>query len=421
MKNASLDSTILYQKAFIGGWSLELHPKEMLILKLRFAPREKILDLWAELWHDIYDYDELPPACRALMPTVIRRMQTENVSEDWKIIHGLDLSFLVGLPRYVWTRNKFMLNQTKRIASHVGEAGIEIVAIKGMADLISDAHDGMMRSTVDLDLLIRPEDFDLFKNKMSEIGFELQLMSEGASLMLSDQFQFVPTDGTNSFVDLHLMANKYQEDDRLTTMIWKGKVPSNVCPTLFLPSDRERFWLSVANAFRLQNWQYESHLKYLNDALNYLSVMNTENMDEVLKNGENLQLLQDWQEQVIQLGCDLDILKSDICTSQEKTYERHNHSNGTIKRLLNDKLSSVTLHKLRYPIILLDIYIQTFRARNIKGNYWKVMRYLSVGIPYKAILFIWRSLLSKISSNRSIPPLHAQLNNMKIRDVKWYF
>jgi hypothetical protein len=332
------------------------------------------------------------------------------------------LSYLVGLPRYVWTRNKIMLNQTKRIASHVGEAGIEIVAIKGMGDLISDAEDGMMRSTVDLDLLIRPEDFSVFKINMSELGYELQEHNGSASLIPHDQLQFVPTNGTQSYVDLHLMANKYQEDDRLTATIWKEKMPSNVCPTLFVPSRQGRFWLSVANAFRLHNWQTESHLKYLNDALAYLSTSDGENIEETVEKGKKIHLLQDWQEQIIQLGFGLDILKNKTHLSLDKT--NNNYSKSKIKLIIqkkiNNKINSITNYKIRYAIELSDKYTQNWRARNAKGNYWKVILFLSTKVLYKVTTFVWRRIRSRFRTGKPLAALQTEVYHKKLRDIKWY-
>ena len=417
-----MNSNRLYQKAFIGKWSIDLLPKELLMLKLRFAPREKLLDLWADLWEGITDYDELPPACRALMPMVLRRLQTENVSENWKRIHGLDLSFLVGLPRYVWTKNKIMVNQTKRIASHVGEVGIEIMAIKGIADLILGADDGMMRSTVDLDVLIRPEDFEVFKIKMSELGYELENQNEKTSHIPRDEFQFVPTDGSKATVDVHFMANKFNEEDRLTAILWKEKIPTPICTTLFVPSPREGFWLSIANAFRFHNWHYENHLKYLSDAFTYLSTIDTKSIEDIVENGRKLQILQDWQEQVIQLGCDLDILDHELVSSIPKKKNIHKYSIGNLKLIthnyINKKIDNIKPYKIGYALELSIKYAKMWGARSVKGNYWNIVYLLITDILYHISTFILRRIRSLFRKATPETPSDTVGYHHRVRQIK---
>ncbi len=352
------------------------------MLKLRFAPKGEMMRLWMELWEGISDYDQLPVGCRSLMPTVIRRMQKEQLSEDWKKIHGLDLSFLVGLPRFVWTRNKFMLNQTKRIAEHVGKDGIEIVAIKGTGELILDEESGMMRSTSDLDLLIRPHLLDEFTSKMVELGLELKTVPEPHLPIPNDQYMFMPTDGTTLYVDLHIMVNKYQADDRLTEMVWKRKVASKGCPTLFTPSPRERFWIALVNVFRLTNWYQESYLKYLNDVFCELASFDLQELKEVLQSGSELQISQDWQAQIIWLAYEVGIVDHhalELIDNGDEVSMKSGHGSKQSNRLrsfINNRINRVNQVKMRHALYLTDRYTTSWQARNEKGYFWRVMFFM---------------------------------------------
>jgi len=389
MKDSLLDYKSLHQQTIIGQLKLTLHPKEFTLLKLRYAPKQELMKLWSELWKDIQDYDDLPAGCRTLMPSVVSRIQRMGIDENWKRVHGLDLTFLVGLPRYVWTKNKYLLNQTLRIAEHVGRSGIEIVAIKGMAELLSDAEMGTMRSTFDLDLLIRPEDFDIFTQKMSEIGYRQIDTNKGIlekrSPLPKDQFLFMAENGSKLQVDVHLMVDKYKADDRLTELVWLGKVPSKHCATLFVPSPRDRFLISLVNGFRITNWYSGSYLKYLSDALSEFNIMHQdENQNDHRIGFESLNI-QDWHKQILQIGREIALFDEQIMENHGLNQIQESgavlSSPGvrsiSLKESIFRKLTgSLSSEKKLNLFILLNLYSQVWQSRGKQGFSGKAIKFL---------------------------------------------
>jgi hypothetical protein len=391
MKEKLHNVPTLYQNTPLGFLSLFIHPKEIILLKLYYSPKEKMMSLWEELWEGISDYDLLPAGCRALMPYVVRKFQLLESQEDWKRVHGLDLTFLSGLSRFVWTKNKVVLNQTLKIAEYVGRSGIELIAIKGTAELLGGQEMGMTRSTADIDLLIRPEDFDLFKEKMAELGFNpiddahLNLL-EFRSPLPKDQYVFKSDDNKMLEVDVHLMVNQYQVEDTFTALVWQGKVQSSQLKNLFVPSPRESFLIALVNAFRMHNWYAGSYLKYLCDSLTKLDWLCQEGLQDGLKD-QNLQSihLQDWNIQIIRLGQSLSESDGQLFTSFKFNPDSPSfaglHSHATLSEPTTFKVNqlltkNLSAEKKKYFLILYNLYHKAWKSRNKQGYFFKIIFYL---------------------------------------------
>ena len=391
MNNSLPNTPTLHQETVLGFLNLHLHPKECILLKLYFSPKEKMFGLWNELWEGIHDYDLLPAGCRALMPSVVRKMQLLELDENWKQLKDIDLAFLLGLPRFVWTKNKFILNQTLRIAEFVGSSGIEIVAIKGTAELLSGADTGMLRSTSDIDLLIKPKDLDLFTQKMAEMGFEQIDNSHEDTVgkrspFPKDQYVFRSKDKMMLEVDVHLMVNQYQPDDLLTALVWQDKIQSTHLNNLFVPSSRESYLIALVNGFRMHNWYAGSYLKYLGDSLTKLDSFCKEGFQDVLEDNivEALNL-QDWNNQIIQLGYYLSELDKDVfkCFKLKVDMDQVSISKSSALRskLPNKNINilwmmNLSAEKKKYLLIILNLYAKAWKSRNKRGYFMKIIFFL---------------------------------------------
>lgn len=405
MRKILMNTPTLKQNTHLGLLNLFIYPKEIILLKLYFSPKEQMMGLWKELWEGIPDYDLLPAGCRALMPSVVRKMQLLDLQEDWKHVHGLDLTFLSGLPRFVWTKNKFALNQTLRIAEHLDRSGIEIMAIKGTAELLSGAELGMMRSTADIDLLVRPEDFELFKQKMSELGFNLiddsnLNSSKKRSPLPNDQYIFKSNGHMMLAVDVHLMVNQYQADDVLTALVWRDKIQSTQLQNLFVPSPRESFLIALINGFRMHNWYNGSYLKYLSDSLTKLDWLYNEHGQDVLQDSDLKSLnLQDWNEQIIRLGQCLREADEQLFTSfklnpakvSEVISNSSEKQSKSITVLFSKMLASALPEEEKKTFsILVHFYSNAWKSRNKQGYFIKVIFFLVTDPPIRLLFLLER-------------------------------
>jgi hypothetical protein len=412
------DATLLNQKTQLGDLNLFLHPKECTILKLKFAPKDRMMELWRELWDGISDYDLLPAGCRTLMASVIKKIQLLEIEEDWKKVNGMDLNFLTGLPRFVWAKNKTMQNQTIRIAEYVRSSGIEIVAINGTAELLLGEKSDIMRSNSYIDLLIKPDDLELFKQKISEIGYSVVNKNKGLFKIIKS----LPSDGylfgsKNSFlleIDVHLLVEKYFEDNQLTQRVWKSKVQSVYCDNLFIPSPNERFFISIINAYRIENWHSGFYLKYLSDSVNCLDLMDQKKMDGTWATETELLNSQDWASQLILSGVDFGKI-------DEKMF-------NSLKRIQNLSTYTFILSKpLNYllKIIFNGLPIKMQFAFLINVNiyiyYWKFSKKsilnLAIYHSFKLISTVYNvavSALARFKLNKNSKHLVSPIGNVSL-------
>jgi len=432
MKDSLLDFNILHQQTILGELKLYLHPKESIMLKLIYAPKEEMLQLWSELWDGIGDYDNLPAGCRTLMASVVNKLQRMGFEEDWKRVHGLNLTFLSGITRFVWTKNKFMLSQMLRIAEHVGRSGIEIVAIKGMAELLLDTEMGLMRSTSDLDLLIKPKDFDIFSQKMSELGYRQIETSEEflvkRSPLPKDQYLFLSNKGYKLEIDVHLMVDKYHLDGHLTEQVWLGKVPSKQCPNLFIPSPRDRFLISLVNVFRITNWYPGSYLKYINDALYAINKMTQKEDSNQLLIGIETLNYQDWLQQILQVGQNIRLFNEQIAEAYSLNHVSDSYANSKLQRFsinflkkgIFSKLTRMLSQKNNFKLLyILNRYSLLWQYKVKQLGSIKAIKFLFIYTFTSIIFFILRKILTIFNWKKKIIDVENPLAKTPISNIKW--
>jgi hypothetical protein len=417
--NRPQDAPILYQKTQIGDLNLVLHPKECTVLKLKFAPKEMMMELWLELWDGISDYDLLPAGCQTLMASVVKKIQLLEIEEEWKQVNGMDLNFLSGLPRFVWAKNKTMQNQTIRLAEYVKNSGIEIVAINGTAELLSGDQAEIIQTISNIDLLIKPDDLGLFIQKMSEIGYSLVDKNNGLLKIIN----FLPKDGyqfrsNSSFlldINVHLLVEKYYEDNQLTVSVWSSKVQSIYSDNLFIPSKRERFFISLINTYRIGNWYSGIYLKYLSDSLNHLDLMDQKNIDGIWNPYAELFKNKDWVDQIIQMGAHFGKIDAKMFSRLKKI---QNSSKATLilatpsnNFLLKNIFNALPFNKQSVFLININIY-----------NYcWKLSRKSIVNLAfYHSIKFILSmgnlaaGIIDRFKLNKNSKHLVTPIGNVKL-------
>jgi hypothetical protein len=425
MNDRFSNAPFLFQKTSIGDLNLKIHPKEYILLMLKFAPKDKVMGLWRELWDGVYDYDLLPAGCRTLMASVVNKIQQLELDEDWKNLDGIDLNFLTGLPRFVWAKNKMMQTQTIRIAEYVRNSGIEIVALKGTAELLSGEKSDIMRSTSDIDILIKLEDLELFKQKISELGYYEVKNNEGLIKMISslqkDAYLFKSVNGFQLDIDVHVTVEKFSENNRITNLVWQNKVPSALGDNLFIPSTNERFLIYLINGFRFHNWYSGSYLKYLSDSLIYFELMDNESFLDLDNHQAEMADIRNWSNQIIELGLYLSSLDSKLFEKLKlRQLELKNNSvavrneikaapkNSLIKRIFGELSSNLQLSTL--------IYI------NIYKYYWNNSKLFVLKLMFYHLLKTTKLLgsftfgfLTKYKSNDRSNSLVTPISNVFIR------
>lgn len=425
MKNQFSNAHTLSQKTSIGNLNLNIHPKEYILLMLKFAPKDKVMGLWHELWDGVSDYDLLPAGCRTLMASVVNKIQQLELEEDWKQLNGIDLTFLSGLPRFVWAKNKIMQKQTIRIAEYVKSSGIEIVALKGTAELLSGEKSDNMRSTSDIDILIKLEDLDLFRQKVSEIGYYEVKNDEGFKKIISflqkDEFLFRSVNEFQLDIDVHISVEKFYENNRITNLVWQNKVPSTLGDNLFIPSTNERFLISLLNGFRFHNWYFGSYLKYLSDSLIYFELMDDDTFLELKNYQSEMVDIIEWSNQIIELGACLGGMDNHLF-EKLKLRQIGLPSNNNVSTPSNITASSRSIFKRLFSELPLDkqfvilINIDTYKYcwHNSRSSIFKLFFYHAI----ISILFVGNfafTFINNLKLNKKLTGIVTPVSNVLIR------
>lgn len=318
-----IDSFPISQKTNIGIMTLDLTKNELLMLYMMRAKAKDLLPIWNMLWEQIRSYDEIPASCRQLMPAVVRRMQVYQVTQSWLTSHNLKLYFLNGLPRYVWTKNILILQRLEDLARESRKEDLEIIAVKGLSELIGNNESEFFRPTLDIDILIRRQDLPKLTKVLKQLDYRIAVKHSflrTRSTIPKRAHVYHREEPLPIDIDVHFTMEDYNHKDSLTNSIWKNKVPSMLLDNLYIPSNDERYLISLLNSFRISNWENHSYLKYLNDSIQFLSLDANTSLKADFWRNVNQEIPLEWHSQVSLLS---EILK-ELKSANTSTYAKSN-------------------------------------------------------------------------------------------------
>lgn len=266
------------------GYDLTLSKSELAMLQLLLSPDKESFEHWKNFWKEVVDYELAPFGCKELMPLAIRKMQKVVTQNDWQSVVPSHASFLAGLPKYAWSKNKVILAQCEKLANQLHQKGIEVMAIKGVAEMIRIPESMLMRTSRDIDLLIQPKDLEVSVELFKSQGWYSNQVIHGVPRPLSEfegnSFTFDHPNYPVS-LDIHFDAvsdGRGQYAD-FTTELWSNKLSAPCNSSIYIPSSEDRFCLFLANAFVPDNWTSGLVNKYLYDLLFQLRDMSNHDIE----------------------------------------------------------------------------------------------------------------------------------------------
>jgi hypothetical protein len=152
--------------------SQRIHESTLTLLALVCATKPGVIErLWRELWASCPSYEALPLGSKELLPIAASHMQELGWSlADLPFPADLSSSVLLGKCKAIWARNALVLSKAQRWSRLLHEAGVEAVAIKGVVSISRDRVLARGRQTLDVDLLIPPEQWDLAEHTLKRSG-----------------------------------------------------------------------------------------------------------------------------------------------------------------------------------------------------------------------------------------------------------
>jgi hypothetical protein len=269
--NPSLNFSIR-QKIPFGELVFHLSQEEIAILQLISCENEDALPHWIKLWENVSDYEDLLFSCKELMPSAVHKIQSCCDENTWKKYIPAQADFLAGLPRFTWTKNQYIINQYKKIASALEDAHIEFIALKGVCEMLDGNTLALMRTSRDIDLLIHENDWEACKIVFENLGWTHYAKPYNFKYLNSPIKSHAETFYNHERIfDLDVHKSAIPSTDSVSKSfnerIWKNKVESKSYPNLHIPSKEDRFLITIANAHRLYNWERSHTSKYMYDLL----------------------------------------------------------------------------------------------------------------------------------------------------------
>ncbi len=267
--------------------------EELAILRLISCEKEEAIKHWEELWKHTEDYEDLLFSCKELMPSVVNKIQTCCLDGEWQQFIPKNAQFLAGLPRYTWTKNQYIINEYQKIAAALDQENIEFIALKGVCEMLDGSTLAFMRTSRDIDLLIHEEDWEKCRLIFENIGWTKSKNLSNCSLLNNPIKHYAITLQNNKRVfelDIHFTAIPRDKSDSksFTKNLWKRKVQAKKYPYCYIPSVNDRYIITVANAFLLQNWKLGHTTKYIFDMLSLSSQIDANQLKLITTDAERL-------------------------------------------------------------------------------------------------------------------------------------
>lgn len=306
-------SISLSQQTALGILEIELSASEIAILQLLFTSNTNLSKHWQELWSTLQSYEDLEFSCKELLPTAVRKLQASLTSEPWQTVSPQDTGRLVGLPKHLWAKNHYILTQYQLISALLTSESVEHIAIKGVGEILAEAEFSMMRTSRDIDLLIKPNQWEKCKTLLSQLSWKtpparpFDLLS---SLVRPHAEPLVHPAGVIE-LDLHSSAisGMFSLSESFTKELWKYKTPSSVDRSCFIPSKAHRLIIATANAYVRSNWQSGQLCKYILDTFLISKTMSSSELRSAIDDGERCLGLGASMTQLLNL---IEALKADV-------------------------------------------------------------------------------------------------------------
>ncbi|MFT4519065.1 MAG: hypothetical protein ACI9JM_001456 [Halioglobus sp.] len=124
------------------------------------------LEAW-RAWCGEVDIEDVDSASFRLLPLIYLRLKTLDPTDQL-------LARLKVVYRHTWFKNQMLTNQSKHAADIFAKAGIDCMLLKGGALSIGYYQDAGARFMHDMDLMVRPTDYDRAMTLLVDSGWQIQ-------------------------------------------------------------------------------------------------------------------------------------------------------------------------------------------------------------------------------------------------------
>lgn len=207
---------------------------QRLLLRVALGDDDGALEAWRE-WRQTQDIDAIDSASFRLLPLIYLRLKVLAPGDPL-------LARLQVVYRHTWFKNQLLVNQAQQAADALEAAGIDTMLLKGGALSITRYTDPGARHMNDIDLMVRPADFEPAMQLLLANNWNLQGTTP-TRIATARRRGFIHGCGFTlgeAEIDLHAQLSRFvwQDDERVwgtSQQVQWGKLRVRVlAPTLAL-------------------------------------------------------------------------------------------------------------------------------------------------------------------------------------------
>ena len=232
--------------------------------------------LWRALWASCPSYEALPTGSKELLPIAASHGQAMGVSlAALPFPASLSSPVLLGKCKAICAGTALVLSKAKRWSALLREAGVEAVAIKGVASISRDPVLNRGRQTLDVDLLIPPGQWQIAEEALKQSG---DFREYDAPIQWSEERGWVHVHaqhwrGDGVDLDLHRHPQPgFLEDSRPFALMQTNQKDQ---PGLTQPQAGDHIAILLMHAFSHTNAASGACFRYIAEALRALPALQT--------------------------------------------------------------------------------------------------------------------------------------------------
>ncbi|MFN0094908.1 MAG: nucleotidyltransferase family protein [Dehalococcoidia bacterium] len=192
---------------------------QTLLLQAAIRADGAAVDAWRR-WGAVVAFDDVDGPSLAVLPAVAHNLQRAG--------HADELTpRLKGIARLAWVRNQLHIAGAAQAAHVLSEAGIPVMALKGIPLLARHYPDAGMRPMADVDLLVHPTDAGAADQQLRNAGWRRTSERPIAALQARAHAADL-TSPNGAALDLHWRPIAQSWDAALDDAVWSRATPATV-------------------------------------------------------------------------------------------------------------------------------------------------------------------------------------------------
>jgi hypothetical protein len=236
-------------KSHVGYFELSLSESQQLLFEIITSENniDSIEDKWIQLWDKLDDYELLDNASKSVMSLTVSKLSKNLNFKTWDQHTKNNPYFLVGLPKYAWTKNNLLIKKFKDIHRLLNQERIEHLPILDTAEILISNSSFLSCIFYNIHIACCHSEQEKSHSILNQKGWNLLYSTVKKTVYHSKNESF----------NLHIHTIKQEE----LIELHKNKIITR--ENIYLPSLINQTKLLINELHDVTNWAQSNHLKLL--------------------------------------------------------------------------------------------------------------------------------------------------------------